>query len=61
MLPDIVREYFRIMEEAENESILAALQAIVLQYAESDEVCAMAPMMTQRLVALFEKYAGESK
>jgi hypothetical protein len=59
LLPDIVREYFRIMEEAENESILSALQAIVLQYGE--EIAGIAPMMVSHLVTSFNRYAAESE
>jgi len=54
MLGEIVAEYFRIMEEVENESVLSALQAIILKFGE--EVASMAPMMTTQLVVLFNRY-----
>lgn len=56
-LPNIIGEYFRIMDEVENESILSALQAIVLQYGE--EIADFAPNMTTHLVQAFNKYADD--
>ncbi len=57
MLPEIVTEYFRIMAEVENESVLSALQAIVLQFGE--EIAGMAPMMCEHLIVAFNGYAGQ--
>jgi hypothetical protein len=59
LLPQIVGEYFRIMEEVENDSVLSALQAIVLQYGE--EIASIAPTMVEHLVKMFSEYAKESK
>ena len=54
LLPEIVGEYFRIMEEVENESVLSALQAIILKYGE--DISGMAPMMVTKLILLFNEY-----
>lgn len=59
LLPQIVNEYFRIMEEVENESVLVALQNIVHQF--GDEIAGLAPQMVQHLVKKFAEYAQESK
>lgn len=61
LLPEIVAEYFRIMEEVENESVLSALQAIIQQY--GGDIAGMAPMMVTKLIELFHSYleAGSGK
>jgi len=59
LLPQIVAEYFRIMEEVENESVLSALQAIVMQYGE--EIADIAPMMVDHLVKNFNEYSQEAE
>eukprot|EP01036_Dinobryon_divergens_P033075 gene33075-42787_t len=56
LLPALVAEYFRIMDEVESESVLNALQAIVLQFGE--EIADMALMMVQHLVAIFHNYSA---
>jgi len=56
LLPEIIAEYFRIMEEVENESVLSALQAIILKYGE--DVSGMAPMMVTKLIELFNEYVA---
>lgn len=56
LLPEIVAEYFRIMEEVENESVLSALQAIILKYGE--DISGMAPMMVSKLVVMFNEYVA---
>lgn len=57
MLPQIVNEYFRIMDEVDNESVMSALQVIVEQF--SEEIVPMAPQMVDRLIISFRRYAGE--
>lgn len=59
LLPQIISEYFRIMEEVDNESVLLALQGIVQQY--GDEIAGLAPTMIDHLVRKFNEYAQESK
>ena len=56
LLPEIIAEYFRIMEEVENESVLSALQAIILKYGE--DISGMAPMMVTKLIELFNEYVA---
>jgi hypothetical protein len=59
LLPQIINEYFRIMEEVDNESVLMALQGIVQQY--GDEIAGLAPRMIEHLVRKFQEYSAESK
>jgi hypothetical protein len=54
MLPAIVEEYFRIMDEAENDSVISALQTLVTQFGE--EIQGIAAMMAQRLAASFYRF-----
>lgn len=58
VLKDIIVEYFRIMEEVENESVLAGLQTIVTEF--GDAVADIAPTMAAQLVRSFNEYAAES-
>eukprot|EP01039_Chlorochromonas_danica_P004922 gene4922-5403_t len=58
VLKDIIVEYFRIMEEVENESVLAGLQTIVTEF--GDAVADIAPTMAAHLVRSFNEYAAES-
>lgn len=59
MLKDIVGEYFRIMEEVENESVLASLQTIVSEF--GDAVADFAPTMAMHLVTNFSQYSEETE
>ena len=54
ILPDIVREYFRIMDELESDSVLNALQAIVENF--SEDIVGLAPSMVVQLVKHFNVY-----
>jgi len=56
ILPDIVQEYFRIMDEVENEAVLSALSAIVENFAE--DIVPMAPMMIEKLSKSFLQFAA---
>ena len=56
MLPDIVNEYFRIMEEVESDSVLGSLQEIVLQFGE--EIQNLAPMIVSKLVEAFKSFSS---
>ena len=56
ILPEIVHEYFRIMDEVENEAVLGALSAIVENFAE--HIVPMAPMMVEKLSKTFLQFAG---
>ena len=55
-LQEIVSEYFRIMNEVENEAILGALQALVESF--GDEIDPIAGMMVSHLVNTFEGFAA---
>jgi len=59
MLPDIIGQYFRIMEDVENESVLTALQAIILKFGE--DITGLSPLIVSKLISLFQQYlsAGE--
>eukprot|EP01038_Epipyxis_sp_PR26KG_P009275 gene9275-12495_t len=57
ILPVLVGEYFRIMDEVDNESVLTALQAIVDQFGV--EIADMAVMMVEHLVTMFNQYSNE--
>mmetsp|Transcript_23745 Transcript_23745/g.34001 ORF Transcript_23745/g.34001 Transcript_23745/m.34001 type:complete len:1123 (-) Transcript_23745:74-3442(-) len=59
MLRDIIGEYFRIMDQVESESVLSALQAIVLQFGV--EIADMAPTMVQHLINIFNTYAASAE
>lgn len=54
MLPEVVNEYFRIMEEAENDSVISALQTLVVNFGE--EIQGIAASMVQRLSAAFFRF-----
>lgn len=54
MLPEVVNEYLRIMEEAENDSVISALQTLVVQFGE--EIQGIAASMVQRLSAAFFRF-----
>ena len=56
MLPDIIGQYFRIMEDVENESVLTALQAIILKFGE--DIAELSPLIVSKLIALFQQYLG---
>ena len=57
ILPQIIGEYFRIMEEVESDEVLSALQVIVLQFGE--DIKDMAPQMVERLLQIFLQHANE--
>jgi hypothetical protein len=59
ILPDIVREYFRIMSEVENDVILSALQTIVLEF--GDEISGIAPMMVSELLTAYSYYSTQGE
>lgn len=50
----IVNEYFRIMDEVGNETVLSALEAIISEYGES--IADIAPMIVVKLSELFLNY-----
>ena len=54
MLPEVVNEYFRIMEEAENDSVISALQTLIIKFGE--EIQGIAATMVQRLSAAFFRF-----
>lgn len=58
-LQEIVSEYFRIMNEVENEAILGALQALVESF--GDEIDPIAGMMVSHLVSTFDGFAAAGK
>ncbi len=59
IIPQIVEEYFRIMEEVDSDSVLSALQVIVTQFGK--EITDMAPAMVGHLLQIFanSSSAGE--
>jgi hypothetical protein len=59
MVKQIIAEYFRIMEEVENESVFSALQSIVEEFGE--DIIDIAPMMVVHLVRSFHTYSQEGK
>lgn len=59
LLPQIIGEYFRIMEEVENEAIISALQSIVEHY--SDTIAPLAPEMVKHLIKFFRKYVADEE
>lgn len=58
ILPDIAKEYFRIMSEVENDVILSALQTIVLEF--GDEVAGMSTMLVSELLGAFSYYSKQA-
>jgi hypothetical protein len=59
ILPDIVREYFRIMSEVENDVILSALQTIVMEF--GDEIHGIAVMIVSELLSAFSYYSKQGE
>lgn len=58
LLPDITREYFRIMSEVENDVVLSALQTIVLEF--GDEIAGISTMLVSELLGAFSYYAAQA-
>lgn len=58
IVKDLVGEYFRIMEEVENDAVLSALQVIVSNF--SEEIVPMAPLMVEKLVSSFKQYSADA-
>ena len=60
ILPDIIGEYFKIMEEVDSsDDILSALQVIVLKY--RDAIKPMALAMVNRLFVIFAEQANQGE
>lgn len=59
ILPDITREYFRIMSEVENDVVLSALQTIVLEF--GDEIAGISTMLVNELLGAFSHYAAQGQ
>ena len=52
---DVISEYFRIMEEAETDTILSSLEILIERFPE--QVTSTSPMIVQKLVTAFATYA----
>ena len=59
ILPDITREYFRIMSEVENDVVLSALQTIVLEF--GDEIAGISTMLVSELLNAFSYYSAQGQ
>ena len=59
ILPDICREYFRIMSEVENDIVLSALQTIVLEF--GDEISGISKMLVTELLGAFSYYSKQAE
>lgn len=57
LLPQIIEQFFRIMSESENDAMMSALQAIVMQFGE--EMGELAPAMIRQLLANFSQFAAQ--
>ena len=57
VLPQLVEQYFRIIEEAENDAVLSSLQAIVDIYGK--EIGPLALYMTDHLILAFRNFASQ--
>ncbi len=55
IIVDVISEYFRIMEEAETDTILSSLEVLIERFPE--QIASMAPMVVQKLVTAFAGYA----
>lgn len=59
LVPQIVSEYFRIMEEVTSDEVLSALQVIVTEFGE--EILGIAPDIVSRLLQIFAQYNSEDE
>ena len=59
VLFDILKEYFRIINEAESpDSVISALQAIIMQF--GSDLIPMAAAMTEQLVNVFANFSNDN-
>jgi hypothetical protein len=58
-LPHIINEYFRIMEEVGNESVLSALESIIEEYGE--RIADISVMLVSKLTEIFMGYVDDNE
>ena len=56
IIPDLIKEYFRILTESESSSVVDSLQSIVQQF--GDDIIPLAPAMTVRLTEFFQQFSA---